>query len=133
MGLKEGNATLEILVYDRSLWKNKALLTKEVIIDLTPPTLSLFSRAINARPGGSAVVVYGSSKPLINSGVMIGNRTYKGFPASGGNNTFVAFFALPLASQGGMKAKVFGEDLAGNSAQVGTNMNIMKRVIHSDR
>jgi len=135
LGLVEGNATLKVLVRDRSLWKNKALFIKEIQVDLTPPQLSLLSGSPNyIRPGGSAVVTYSSSKPLSSSWISIGNSTYRGFAtANENNNTFVAFFTLPIDNTGRVKASVIAEDASGNKAEINIPLQVIRKNLRHDR
>ncbi|MCF8053628.1 MAG: M23 family metallopeptidase [Deltaproteobacteria bacterium] len=130
MGLKAGVAELEITASDRSLWKNEAKISQQVVFDFIPPRIAIKSKLPNyTSQGGSSVVVYEASKRLVNTSVVVQNESYSAFPLAGKNNTYVAFFALPL--KGNPRAAILAEDLAGNPVRVNIPMVVAtKRIVH---
>src|SRR6185295_6160306 len=81
-GLKEGPAVLRITARDGSLWGffkgNETVVQKNLIIDVTPPTLELIADDRYINFGGSGAIVYKASPDTVTSGVRIGAYFFPG-------------------------------------------------------
>src|SRR5215216_122919 len=76
-------------------------LTRDVQVRLQPPQVAVLSQFHYINHGGSEFVVYRATPDDVVSGVRVGDKEYRGFPASGAGITGdpalrVAFFALLL-------------------------------------
>jgi murein DD-endopeptidase MepM/ murein hydrolase activator NlpD len=92
LGLVEGNAVLEIEARDGSILKNTKVLTKDVKIDFTPPSISILASTQNIINGGTGFVFAKSSEDLKSLDIKIENLSFKCLNL---NNTYVCPFSLP--------------------------------------
>ena len=108
MKLHEGPATLNISAIDNSLWKNSATVTIQVNIDFTPPQIFLLTSTNNINPGGTCVILYRTSKPVISSGVKVENHFSQGYSTTIADKPcIISYFSLPMeAKHGGITIKV---------------------------
>ncbi|MDI6727235.1 MAG: M23 family metallopeptidase, partial [Smithellaceae bacterium] len=117
--LKEHQAQLIISAVDHSWRKNTALVNRPVVIDMTPPRISLLTPTNYLNPGGTGVISYKSSEPLAVHGVMVNEIFSSGYPAQPDKDILIAYFPIPQgAKQGAMKIMVVAEDQAGNRSQI---------------
>jgi hypothetical protein len=103
MKLHEGPATLNISAMDNSIWKNETTLTIQVNIDFMPPQIFLLTSTNNINPGGTCVILYRTSKPVISSGVNVENNFSPGYVTTISDKPcIISYFPLPVeARQGG--------------------------------
>ncbi len=100
LGFKDGTATLTASVRDRS-WREMfrgrlAVLSQEVAIDLTPPTVSMQSVSYLLHAGGTGTMAYRVSKPVEESGMLVGGVLYQGFAnPKGAPGDYVVLFPVP--------------------------------------
>jgi murein DD-endopeptidase MepM/ murein hydrolase activator NlpD len=92
-----------------------ATATRALDVRLSPPQIAVLSQFHYINHGGSELVVYRVTPPDVESGVRVGDREYRGFPAGGADPALrLAFFALlwdqPLATP----ISVFARDSVGN-------------------
>ncbi|MGD0828334.1 MAG: peptidoglycan DD-metalloendopeptidase family protein [Desulfobaccales bacterium] len=121
LGFKDGKATLTVSVRDRS-WRRMfrgrlAVLSQEVVIDLAPATVSMQSVSYLLHAGGTGTMAYRLSKPVQESGVLVGGVLYRGFAnPKGAPGDYVVLFPVPqegpatlqlelVAHSGGQEAK----------------------------
>ena len=95
--------------------------TRDVQVRLQPPRVEVLSSFHFVNHGGSEFVVYRATPEDVVSGVRVGDKEYRGFPASGagiaGDPALrVAFFALLYDQPLNTKIDVFARDPAGNIA-----------------
>jgi len=138
--LEPGRVTLSITAKDRSIWSNEATQHVDLIVDYTKPTLRIVSSPPSLQQGSSALVFYqAGDEELADSGVLIGDRIFRGFPARflepelGERDLYVALITPPL---GGTDARpqLFADDRVGNSTIVRLPMAISSRQVgESDR
>ncbi len=100
MGFKDGKATLTASVRDRSWWEmfrgRLAVLSREVVIDLAPATVSMQSVSRLLYAGGTGAMAYHLSKPVQESGVLVGGVLYRGFAnPKGTSGDYVVLFPVP--------------------------------------
>lgn len=137
--LDEGVAQLEVKVFDRSLWSNRAEISIPLSIDYRRPRVEVVSTQHNARQGGSQLVFYRAfDENLTVSGVKVGGQTFLGFPAKGidsemdDRNLFVAIYVTDLEKDTDqMSVKVFAEDIAGNAFSTTFYNRIAKRSLRT--
>ena len=99
-----------------------ATTTLEVEVRVDPPRVQVVSDFHYVNPGGSEMVVYRVTPPDAESGVQVGERFYRGYPASGadadGDDTLrVAFFALLHDQDLGTPIELYAADAAGNETR----------------
>jgi murein DD-endopeptidase MepM/ murein hydrolase activator NlpD len=96
--------------------------SQDVQVRLDPPRLSVVSTKHYINVGGSEMVLYRASPPDVESGVQVGDLTYRGFPASaagvpGDPDLKVAFFALLYNQAVDTPINLYATDVAGNEAR----------------
>ncbi len=135
MTLREGEALLSIVLTDHSLLKNTTRTNFHVQIDMAPPQVFLLNTANNVNPGGSGVTLYRASEELAESGILVGEDFFTGFPiAVSGKPCYLSVFALPLdAGKKTIKMAVMAEDKAGNRTYAGLPALIRNKKFRSDR
>lgn len=100
LGVREGNATLEVLARD-GFWRplridDRPILVQPVTLDLTPPTLELLAATQYLAQGGGGLVAF-RSKGATRAGVNVGGIFFPGFPAGDSEaGTYVALVAVPF-------------------------------------
>lgn len=127
-GIRDGHARLVVSAATPVLFGFRQARTEEgrdIAVRLSPPTLAVISTHHYVTMGGSEMVVYRASPPDCESGVTVGDRFYRGYPASGvagGRATdpavHVAFFALPFDQDTNVPIRLTARDAAGNSTVV---------------
>jgi murein DD-endopeptidase MepM/ murein hydrolase activator NlpD len=136
VGLKEGNATLEVLASD-DFWrplrlKETPLLTQPVTVDLTPPRIEILSSTRYVSPGGAVLVAFRA--PDANRvDVNVGARVFPSFPyGAPDKGARVALIALPWDFTAGTALTVTGRDEAGNVATRGVPAELKPRPFPRD-
>lgn len=91
--------------------------SRTIEVRLVPPQIAVLSQFHYINHGGTEVVVYRVTPPDAESGVRVGDKEYRGFPAGGADPALrLAFFAL-LWDQGlDTPLNVFARDGVGNEA-----------------
>jgi murein DD-endopeptidase MepM/ murein hydrolase activator NlpD len=123
-GLKEGPAVLRINAKDRSLWNffrgNESVIQKNVIIDITPPTLELIADDRYVNFGGVGLIVYKPSADTVTSGIKIGNYFFSGYKGQIKEqpDSYLAFFAHPYNTAPDERATLIATDKAGNTREM---------------
>ena len=120
-GVKEGPAVLRVTARDASLFKgNETVLEKNVVIDITPPTVELVADDRYVNFGGVGAIVYKASTDTETSGVKFGDRFFPGFPGQvkGHPDRFLAFFAHPYDAPPEARPVLIATDKAGNTREV---------------
>ena len=135
MKLHEGPATLNISAIDNSVWKNETTLTIQVNIDFMPPQIFLLTSTNNINPGGTCVILYRTSKPVISSGVKVENHFSPGYATTISDKPcIISYFSLPVeARQGRITIKVTARDQAGNESSVALPSLIRNKKFRSDK
>jgi murein DD-endopeptidase MepM/ murein hydrolase activator NlpD len=100
--------------------------TRDVQVRLERPRVSVISTHHYVNLGGAEMVVYRATPPDVQSGVVVGDVEYPGYPASGagvpGVNITdpavkIAFFALRYDQDVNTPMRLFARDEAGNTAR----------------
>jgi murein DD-endopeptidase MepM/ murein hydrolase activator NlpD len=116
--LKAGEAQIEVTAVRPVLFGMRqaaSTATRTIDVRLTPPQLSVLSQFHYVNHGGSEMVVYRVTPPDVESGVRVGDREYRGFPAGGADPALrIAFFALLWDQDRNTPITVFARDGVGN-------------------
>jgi murein DD-endopeptidase MepM/ murein hydrolase activator NlpD len=122
--LQSGPATLRVNASRpvfRKLRQVSSEASKDIQVRLTPPRVAVVSTHHYVNQGGAEMIVYRVSPPDAESGVRVGDVTYRGFPASGARMSDpelkIAFFALLYNQSPDTPMEVFARDIAGNEAR----------------
>jgi murein DD-endopeptidase MepM/ murein hydrolase activator NlpD len=127
--LKAGDARIIVTAARPVLYgirQSEKTATRDVKVRLERPRVAVISTHHYVNLGGSEMVVYRATPEDVQSGVVVGDIEYRGFPASGvkvqGINITdpairVAFFALRFDQDLNTPIKVFARDEAGNTAR----------------
>jgi murein DD-endopeptidase MepM/ murein hydrolase activator NlpD len=112
--------------------------TRDVQVRLTPPRVSVLSTFHFINHGGSEFVVYRATPEDVESGVRVGDKEYRGFPASGvgasGDPSLrVAFFALLHDQPLNTNIQVFARDEAGNQATTPLDYRVFPKPFRKSR
>lgn len=138
LGIKDGLGSLRLLVRDhswRSFFKgNKIYLEKEVLLDTTPPKISVLSRNHYISTGGTGVVIYRVSELDAKNGVVIGKEFFKGYSGlTKDAHVKVAFFALSNHKSENSPIFIKAEDKAGNIKKAGFPFYIRNKKFNNDK
>ena len=122
LGFKEGKATLTVEARDRS-WRNlfqgrMASLKQEVVIDLVPVSLAFQATSHLLRAGGTGTICYRLNKEVKESGVLVGNRFYRGFPnPKGTKGEYVVLFPVPQEGPAAFRVELVARPSLGNEVK----------------
>lgn len=122
--MKDGPAKIIVKVEDKSRLKlfsgNKNEISKDIIIDLTPPNLELVTDQLNISQGGAGLIIYKINEDSVKSGVEVGDYYFKGY---GGYfkdpNLYLSFIAYPYNIGTDEKISLLAKDKAGNIRRLG--------------
>jgi murein DD-endopeptidase MepM/ murein hydrolase activator NlpD len=116
--LKPGEAQINVTAVRPVLFglrQAASTATRTLEVRLTPPQLAVLSQFHYINHGGSEMVVYRVNPPDAESGVRVGEREYRGFPAGGSDPALrVAFFALLWDQDLKTPITAFARDSVGN-------------------
>jgi murein DD-endopeptidase MepM/ murein hydrolase activator NlpD len=135
MKMQDGPATLHISAEDYSLLKNQAVLSRPLTIDLIPLQITLLNPQNIINPGGSCVTLYRTSKPVVTTGVQVGDRHFPAYlTLTSGKPSYIAYFSLPIeAGQGATSIRLVARDQAGNESAVALPHLIKKKIFRADK
>jgi murein DD-endopeptidase MepM/ murein hydrolase activator NlpD len=134
--LKEGNAELQVLAFDKSLWNNSARLSAVVEVNYLKPQITALTPQQNGVLGGTEMVFYRvTGKPPEAHGVLGQGSLYNGFQAGGWNdglkgraNVFLALYPIPSSFDDSTEVmRLIARDNLGNSATSSFNYRIKQR------
>jgi murein DD-endopeptidase MepM/ murein hydrolase activator NlpD len=132
LGFKEGKATLTVEARDRS-WRNlfrgrTASLKQEVVIDLVPVSLAFQAASHLLHAGGTGTICYRLNKEVKESGVLVGNRFYQGFPnPKGTKGEYVVLFPVPQEGPAGFRVELVARPSLGNEVKQAVNLHAKPR------
>lgn len=136
--LSDGRAELVLRAVDYS-WRNWLAGNRSeevipVVIDTRPPDISVTHATRYVRAGGSGLVRYSVDEEVKRHGVQLNGLFHPGFPLDGGDGgDYLAYIGLPYDTEEISEAMVVAEDLAGNRAQHGFNINLRQVRWESDQ
>lgn len=133
--LHDGPAVLTITAVDQSLWKNTATISKVVSIDVIPPQVFLLTPTNHINPGGTCMVLYRTSKPVMSTGVRVEDIFFPAYPISvSGKPAYIAYFALPIdIAASGVNIKIYAADQGGNETLASVPRLLLKKKFRSDK
>ncbi len=123
--LKEGEGKLEVLARNASwggFFKGRtAKLEQSFTARLTPPRLEVLTTQHYVNQGGCDMVVYRVTPPEAESGVVVGDQFFKGFPLPGAAEANVRFaiFNYPYDAKPGVAVRLRARDEAQNEVLSG--------------
>ena len=112
--------------------------TRDVQVRLEPPRLTVLSTFHFVNHGGSEFAVFRATPEDVQSGVRVGDKEYRSFPASGigisGDSALrVAFFALLYDQPTNSRIDVFARDEAGNQVIVPLDYRVFPKQYKKSR
>jgi murein DD-endopeptidase MepM/ murein hydrolase activator NlpD len=122
LGFQEGKATLTVEARDRS-WRNMfqgrtASLTREVVIDLVPVSLTFQAVSHLLQAGGTGTLCYRLNKEVKESGVVVNGRFYQGFPnPRGAKGDYVVLFPVPQEGPAAFRVELVARPSWGNEVK----------------
>ena len=137
LGFKDGKATLTASVRDRS-WREMfrgrlAVLSREVVIDLVPASVSMQSMSRLVYAGGTGAMAYHLSKPVQESGVLVGGVLYRGFAnPRGGSGDYVVLFPIPQEGPAVLRLELVARS-GGQEVQQAIPLKVKPRKWRSDQ
>ena len=132
LGFKEGKARLTVEVWDRS-WRNlfkgrTATLSQEVVIDLVPINLAFQVSSHLLHAGGTGTICYRLNKEVKESGVVVGNRFYQGFPnPKGTKGEYVVLFPVPQEGSSAFQVELVARPSLGNEVKQAVSLHAKPR------
>ncbi|HTY80475.1 MAG TPA: peptidoglycan DD-metalloendopeptidase family protein [Candidatus Bathyarchaeia archaeon] len=135
LGLREGAATLEVLARD-TFWRpirvdDRPILTTQVTLDFTPPSLEIIGATRYWAQGGGGLVVL-RSKGASRVAVNVGTLAFPAYPAGApDSNFFVDLVALPWNYEGAPLTAV-AQDEAGNTVTRAVSIEVKPRRFKTD-
>jgi murein DD-endopeptidase MepM/ murein hydrolase activator NlpD len=131
-GLSEGEAQIKISAKDHSWnWGNPVAVEKAVVIDITPPQLSVLGSLHYGNQGGTGVISYQVSEEVPLTGVQVGSTLFPGYAV--GQGRYVAYFAIPREASPKTSFSALGEDLAQNRTQSAFRVVIKPKAFKKDK
>jgi len=135
--LHEGPATLRISATDNAIFSNSMTIDRSIMIDFGPPQISSLNFQNHINPGGTCVVVYRVSEPVIMTGITVDQLFFKAYPISlAGKPGFIAYFAMPMEAGAGSKPvsiRIIARDLGGNESSAAVPYLLMNKTFRSDK
>jgi hypothetical protein len=113
--------------------------SRDIEVRLSPPTIGVLSLHHYINHGGSEMVVYRISPADVESGVRVGDREYRGFPASGAGvqnadpALRVAFFALLWDQDVNTPISVYARDGVGNEGTASFDHRVFPKNFRKSR
>ncbi|PID78304.1 MAG: peptidase M23 [Deltaproteobacteria bacterium] len=137
LGIKDGTANIRLVARDfswRSFFKgNQFYAQKDVLIDTTPPKITVLSRKHYVAPGGAGLVCYKISELDSKSGVIAGGEFFPGYSGITKDPHYkIAFFALEHRKKN-KPIYIEAVDKAGNIRKAGFNYYIRKKHYKNDK
>ncbi|UCF94979.1 MAG: M23 family metallopeptidase [Desulfobacterales bacterium] len=137
LGLSDGEGILRLVAWDfswRNWWHgNQAYAEENIVIDTRPPGIEVMSKAHNVNQGGAGLVIYRTSEPCPESGVVVGNNFFPGYTGYFKDKQIrLAFMALGYQQGTGTELYVTATDQAGNRARAGFYYHIRRKVFRKD-
>lgn len=136
LGLREGAATLEVLARD-GFWRpirvdDRPILTTQVSLDLTPPSLEVVAATRYWAQGGGGLVVL-RSKGASRVAVTVGGLAFRAYPAGPPESSlFVDLVALPWNYEAGTAITAVAQDEAGNLTSRAVAVEVKARRFKTD-
>ena len=123
---------------DRS-WRNMfqgrtASLSREVVIDLVPITVSFQAVSHLLHAGGTGVIAYRLNKPAKESGVLVGGRFFRGYPnPKGTQGEYVVLFPVPQEGPAGIQVELVARPGLGQEVKQAVALKVKPRKWRHDK
>ena len=136
LGLREGGATLEVLARD-GFWRpirvdDRPILTTQVTLDFTPPSLEVVAATRYWAQGGGGLVVL-RSRGATRVAVTVGGLAFPAYPAGPPESSlFVDLVALPWNYEAGTPITASAQDEAGNITSRAVAVEVKPRRFRTD-
>jgi len=131
-GLRDGEAQIKISAKDHSWnWGNPVTVEKAVVIDTTPPQLSVLGTLHYGHQGGTGVITYQVSEEVPLTGVQAGATLFPGYAV--GQGRYLAYFAIPQDASPKTSFSALAEDQAENRTQTGFRVVIKPKAFKKDK
>jgi len=135
--LEAGEARIDVTAVRPVLFgfrQAAATATRTIDVRLTPPQVAVLSQFHYVNHGGSEMVVYRVNPFDAESGVRVGDKEYRGFPAGGADPALrVAFFALLWDQDLDTPITVFARDSVGNEGSGSFDFRVFPKQFRSSR
>ena len=140
--LAEGPATIAVEATHARLFglrERTAAARRDVEARFTPPRVSIASTFHFVNHGGAELAVYRVNPPDAESGVRVGDRSYRGWPASAAGvdspdeTLRAAFFALLHDQELDAPIRLYARDGAGNEAEAEFDHRVFPRRFRRSR
>ncbi len=141
-GLVEGPASVAVEATHARLFglrERSAAARHDVAARFRPPRLSIASTFHFVNHGGAELAVYRVNPPDAESGVRVGDRSYRGYPASAAGvdspdeTLRVAFFALLHEQELDAPIRLYARDGAGNETEADFDHRVFPRRFRRSR
>lgn len=121
-GLTSGEATLRLSAWPARTWLRRpdpTVVTRELPVKLSPPSVQVVSSFHYVRQGGSELVVYRVGEGAVRDGVQAGDAFFPGGPLPGPDpQRRMALFAVPWDLSDPSRIRLIAEDEVDNRAEV---------------
>lgn len=137
--LVQGSADLQVRVWDFSRRRggdgNLTVVDHRMIVDTIPPAIRAISRLNYVTQGGTGLVVYQTSSDCVESGVMVGELFFQGYPApqKAEEGYHLCYFAIPIHEGRHPEVYLRAKDRAGNETKSHFYCYIRKKRFRKDR
>ncbi len=110
--LKDGDATLMVEATSNDLRASTARVVHRVMVITRPPMVSVDSDQHYLYTGMADLVTFSVSGPFTESGVSVGNQTFRSWPMPGGKPGLFSLFAVPWDAPAGTLPMVYAANPA---------------------
>jgi murein DD-endopeptidase MepM/ murein hydrolase activator NlpD len=140
--LEEGRLTVQVTAVRPVLFGLRQIesnATQDVEVRLTPPQVGVASQFHYINHGGSEMVVYRVRPADVDSGVRVGDREFRGYPAAGAGiegadpGLRVAFFALLWDEDVKTPISLYARDEVGNEARASFDYRVFPKTFRKSR
>ena len=144
--LQSGAAKITVTASRKVLYNTRTLTStssRDVQVRLERPRVAVLSNFHYVNLGGSEMIVYTATPPDVQSGVMVGDIEYPGYPAAGAKampgfnitdpNARIAFFALRFDQDSKTPMRLFARDEAGNTARADFDFKVFPKAFKRSR
>ncbi len=134
--LDQGEFEVVINARDKSIvnWGrgNLTTLSRSMVFDDRPPGISVLTTVHNLNQGGAGLTVYGLSKEVVKTGVVLGDYFFPAFRQPDGNYHCLFAFPHDLDTESHIP-RIIARDRAGNEQISGFNYHVNPRRFRHDR
>jgi len=137
--LAQGEVDLQVEVWDYSRRGggdgNVSVLRHKMTVDTLPPSVRAVSRMHNINVGGSGLVIYQTSSDSTESGVLVEETFFPGFPdpENAQKGIYHCYFALAHDATSQPKIRLWARDKAGNATETSFYYHVRKKAFREDK